>query len=182
MPVTFTIDRHRRLLIARASGVLVDDAGKESDALEASLRRALDREEMTLHYQPCLELATGRVVGMEALLRWQRPELGILEPKDFIALADFTGVMLSVGPWVLETGCRQVREWQRRGSWGLRVMINLSAHELQQPELVVHVEKALDEIRKNRETLYDPLVADVCLALFEVKGYRLEEKAGEFPD
>jgi diguanylate cyclase (GGDEF)-like protein/PAS domain S-box-containing protein len=115
----------------------------ERRALEESLRRALDREEMTLHYQPCLELATGRVVGMEALLRWHRPELGILEPKDFIALADFTGVMLSVGAWVLETGCRQVRAWQRRGSWGLRVMINLSAHELQQPDLVVHVEKAL---------------------------------------
>jgi diguanylate cyclase (GGDEF)-like protein/PAS domain S-box-containing protein len=115
----------------------------ERRALEESLRRALDREEMTLHYQPCLELATGRVVGMEALLRWRRPELGLLEPKDFIALADFTGVMLSVGPWVLETACRQARDWQRRGSRGLRVMINLSAHELQQGELVVHVEKAL---------------------------------------
>jgi diguanylate cyclase (GGDEF)-like protein/PAS domain S-box-containing protein len=115
----------------------------ERRALEESLRRALDRQEMTLHYQPCLELATGRVVGVEALLRWQRPELGLLEPKDFIALADFTGVMLSVGPWVLETACRQAREWQRRGSRGLRVMVNLSAHELQQPELVVHVEKAL---------------------------------------
>jgi diguanylate cyclase (GGDEF)-like protein len=115
----------------------------ERRALEESLRLALDREEMTLHYQPCLELATGRVVGMEALLRWRRPELGLLEPKDFIALADFTGVMLSVGPWVLETACRQARDWQRRGSRRLRVMVNLSAHELQQGDLVVHVEKAL---------------------------------------
>jgi diguanylate cyclase (GGDEF)-like protein/PAS domain S-box-containing protein len=115
----------------------------ERRALEESLRRALDREEMTLHYQPCLELATGRVVGMEALLRWRRPELGLLEPKDFIALADFTGVMLSVGPWVLETACRQARDWQRRGSRGLRVMVNLSAHELQQGDLVVNVERAL---------------------------------------
>jgi diguanylate cyclase (GGDEF)-like protein/PAS domain S-box-containing protein len=115
----------------------------ERRALEESLRRALDRQEMTVHYQPCLELATGRVVGVEALLRWQRPELGLLLPKDFIALADFTGAMLSVGPWVLETACRQAREWQRRGSRGLRVMVNLSAHELQQADLVVHVEKAL---------------------------------------
>ena len=115
----------------------------ERRELEESLRQALDRQEMTLHYQPCLELATGRVVGMEALLRWRRPDLGLLEPKDFIALADFTGVMLSVGPWVLETACRQGREWQRRGSGGLRVMVNLSAHELQQEALVVHVEKAL---------------------------------------
>jgi EAL domain-containing protein (putative c-di-GMP-specific phosphodiesterase class I) len=122
--------------------------------LEDGLRRALDRQEMALHYQPCLELATGRVVGMEALLRWQRPDLGVLEPKDFIALADFTGVMLSVGPWVLETACRQGREWQRRGSAGLRVMVNLSAHELQQESLVVHVEKALAASGLDPDTLH----------------------------
>jgi diguanylate cyclase (GGDEF)-like protein/PAS domain S-box-containing protein len=115
----------------------------ERRSLEDSLRQALDRQELTLHYQPCLELATGRVTGVEALLRWQRPELGVMSPKDFMALADFTGVMLSVGPWVIETACRQAREWQRRGSRGLRLMVNLSARELQQDDLVVHVEKAL---------------------------------------
>jgi len=89
----------------------------ERRALEESLRRALEREEMTLHYQPCLELATGASWhgGSPAMAA---AELGLLEPKDFIALADFTGVMLSVGPWVLETACRQAREWQRRGSRG----------------------------------------------------------------
>jgi len=115
----------------------------ERRSLENSLRAALDRQELTLHYQPSLELATGRVTGVEALLRWRRPELGVISPRDFMALADFTGVMLSVGPWVLETACRQAREWQRRGTRGLRLMVNLSAHELQQDELVVHVEKAL---------------------------------------
>jgi len=115
----------------------------ERRSLEDSLRAALDKQELTLHYQPSLELATGRVTGVEALLRWQRPELGVMSPKDFMALADFTGVMLSVGPWVLETACRQAREWQRRGSRGLRLMVNLSAQELQQDDLVVHVEKAL---------------------------------------
>ena len=119
------------------------EKAQKRQALEEGLRQALERREMTLHYQPCLELATGRVVGMEALLRWQRPELGLLLPKDFIALADFTGVMLTVGPWVLETACRQVREWHRRGSRGLRVMVNLSAPELEHEGLVVHVEKAL---------------------------------------
>jgi diguanylate cyclase (GGDEF)-like protein len=112
-------------------------------ALEESLRQALEKREMTLHYQPCLELATGRVAGLEALLRWQRPELGLVLPKDFIALADFTGVILSVGPWVLETACRQAQEWRRRGNRRLRMMVNLSAYELQQEDLVVHVEKAL---------------------------------------
>ena len=111
--------------------------------LEEALRGALDNEEMTLHYQPCLELATGHVVGVEALLRWDRPELGVVLPKDFIALADFTGAILSVGPWVLESACRQAVEWRRRGSRRLRVMVNLSTYELQQAELVTHVEKAL---------------------------------------
>ncbi len=115
----------------------------ERRSLEDSLRRALDKQELTLHYQPCLQLATGRVTGVEALLRWLRPELGVLSPKDFMALTDFTGVMLSVGPWVLETACQQAREWHKRGSRGLRLMVNLSAHELQQDDLVVHVEKAL---------------------------------------
>jgi diguanylate cyclase (GGDEF)-like protein/PAS domain S-box-containing protein len=115
----------------------------ERRTLEDDLRAALDRQELTLHYQPCLELATGRVVGVEALLRWLRPSLGAMPPKDFMALAEFSGVMLAVGPWVLETACRQARAWQRRGSARLRLMVNLSAHELQQPGFVVHVEKAL---------------------------------------
>jgi diguanylate cyclase (GGDEF)-like protein/PAS domain S-box-containing protein len=115
----------------------------ERRSLEKALRHALDNEEMTLHYQPCLELASGRVVGMEALLRWERPELGVVLPKDFIALADFSGVILSVGPWVLETACQQAVQWRRRGSRGLRIMVNLSTYELQQAELVTHVEKAL---------------------------------------
>ena len=73
----------------------------ERRALEEGLRQALEKREMTLHYQPCLELATGKVVGVEALLRWQRPEVGLVMPKDFIALADFPGVLLAVGSWAL---------------------------------------------------------------------------------
>ena len=84
----------------------------ERRTLEEGLRQALEKGEMTLYYQPCLELATGKVVGVEALLRWQRPELGLAMPKDFIALADFTGVLLAVGSWALEAACQQAREWQ----------------------------------------------------------------------
>jgi diguanylate cyclase (GGDEF)-like protein/PAS domain S-box-containing protein len=115
----------------------------ERGTLERSLRAALENEEMTLHYQPCLELATGRIVGVEALLRWRRPELGLVMPKDFIALADFTGVILSMGPWVLETACAQLRAWHKRGSRNLWMAVNLSSYELQQEDLLSHVEKAL---------------------------------------
>jgi diguanylate cyclase (GGDEF)-like protein/PAS domain S-box-containing protein len=126
----------------------------ERRTLEDGLRQALERREMTLHYQPCLDLATGQVRGVEALLRWERPELGLVMPKDFIALADFTGVILSVGPWVLETACHQAREWQRRGSRHLRMMVNLSAYELQQPDLVTHVENALAASRLDPDSLH----------------------------
>jgi predicted signal transduction protein with EAL and GGDEF domain len=115
----------------------------ERGALERSLRAALEKKEMALHYQPCLELATGRIVGVEALLRWRRPELGLVMPKDFIALADFTGVILSMGPWVLQTACAQLRAWQKRGSRNLWMAVNLSSYELQQEDLLSHVEGAL---------------------------------------
>jgi len=115
----------------------------ERRALETSLRDAVAREEMRLHYQPCLELASGQVVGVEALLRWRRPELGLLLPKDFIALADFTGTMPSLGRWVLETACRQAREWRAGALPALRMMVNLSTYELQQEGLVERVEAAL---------------------------------------
>jgi diguanylate cyclase (GGDEF)-like protein/PAS domain S-box-containing protein len=117
----------------------------ERRALEDNLRQAVERREMTLHYQPCLDLATGRVMGFEALLRWRRPELGLMMPKDFIALADFTGAMLAVGPWVLETACGKAREWGRLASPPPRMMVNLSAYELQQEDLVGHVRRALEE-------------------------------------
>ncbi|HEY7516022.1 MAG TPA: EAL domain-containing protein, partial [Vicinamibacteria bacterium] len=115
----------------------------ERGTLERSLRSALENAEMTLHYQPCLELATGRIVGVEALLRWRRPELGLVMPKDFIALADFTGVILSMGPWVLETACSQLRAWHKRGSRNLWMAVNLSSYELQQDDLPAHVQGAL---------------------------------------
>jgi len=126
----------------------------ERRTLEEGLRKALEKREMTLHYQPCLELATGKVVGVEALLRWQRPEMGLVMPKDFIALADFTGVLLAVGSWALDAACQQAREWQRRGSPKLRMMVNMSAYELQQPDLVVNVEKALAASGLEPDTLH----------------------------
>jgi diguanylate cyclase (GGDEF)-like protein/PAS domain S-box-containing protein len=90
----------------------------ERRAVEEGLRAALERKELLLHYQPCLQLATGRVTGVEALLRWLRPASGVTTPRDFMELADTSGVMLSVGPWVLETACQQAREWQKRGRAG----------------------------------------------------------------
>jgi EAL domain-containing protein (putative c-di-GMP-specific phosphodiesterase class I) len=111
--------------------------------LEQTLRGALAGDQMELYYQPIIHLATGQIVGVESLLRWQHPERGLVFPKDFLSLADFTGLLLALGPWVIEKSCAQAREWHKRGSKGLSVAVNLSANELQQPDLLGHVERAL---------------------------------------
>jgi len=117
----------------------------ERPAMENNLRKALARREFVIHYQPVLELATGRVHGLEALLRWQHPEKGLLSASEFIWLAEVTGLILPIDPWVLRGACAQVKQWQQRGDPLLCAGVNLSARQLQQPDLAVQVRRALEE-------------------------------------
>jgi diguanylate cyclase (GGDEF)-like protein len=114
-------------------------------SLECDLRRALEREEFVVHYQPQVELATGRFVGAEALVRWQHPRLGLVPPSEFIPLAEATGLIVPVGEWVLRTAVRQCSEWQGRGLGPLRVAVNLSPRQFQQHDLVGVVRGSLVE-------------------------------------
>ncbi len=114
-------------------------------ALEASLRHALDREELRVHYQPQLNLKTGRVIGAEALIRWQHPERGMVSPADFIPVAEETGLIVPIGEWVLRKACRQLAEWQRMGLPEVRVGVNLSALQFQRQDLVKIVSDLLTE-------------------------------------
>jgi diguanylate cyclase (GGDEF)-like protein/PAS domain S-box-containing protein len=113
--------------------------------LETGLRRALERNEFVVHYQPQVEIGTGRVISVEALLRWQHPQLGLISPMEFIPLLEETGLINPVGEWVLHQACTQARAWLDTGFHGIRVAINLSAHQLMQHDMVDTVKKALTD-------------------------------------
>jgi diguanylate cyclase (GGDEF)-like protein len=110
----------------------MNDHAHERLALEARLHGAIERDELRLHYQPKIHLPTGRVTGMEALLRWEHPELGLLPPASFISLAEESGLIVPIGEWALHEACRQNREWSEAGFDPLVVAVNLSPRQFQQ--------------------------------------------------
>ncbi len=114
-------------------------------ALERDLRRAVVREEFLLHYQPQVDLTTGRIVGAEALLRWQHPEIGLVPPGRFIPVLEDTVMIVPVGEWVLRTACRQGKAWQESVHGPLRVTANLSARQFGREGLVNTVAGILEE-------------------------------------
>ena len=111
--------------------------------LENSLRRAIEREELRLHYQPLVSLRDGTFVGVEALIRWQHPELGLVSPAEFIPLAEETGLIVQLTHWVLRTACRQMKEWQDAGLELMTVSVNISAQRFSAVNLPVAVSEAL---------------------------------------
>ncbi len=111
--------------------------------LENDLRRAIVQNELVLVYQPIVEMRTERIISLEALLRWQHPDKGLLMPDQFIRLAEETGLIVPIGNWVLHEACRQNREWQRRGLFSVPVAVNVSARQLDS-DLVAAVTEALD--------------------------------------
>jgi len=113
--------------------------------LEADLRKALEQEQMVLHYQPQIDLATGTLIGMEALVRWQHPEKGMIPPNDFIPLAEETGLIVPLGEWVLRTACKQNRTWQAAGLPALKMAVNVSARQFRQVHLTDTIINILKE-------------------------------------
>ena len=119
--------------------------------LTADLRRAIERGEFAVHYQPQLELATGRIAGWEALMRWKHPERGLILPPTFLSIAEETGLITQIGKLVLEEACRQAKEWQGQcptADTPLKVSVNISARQFQRPdELIREVVRVLEETR-----------------------------------
>jgi diguanylate cyclase (GGDEF)-like protein/PAS domain S-box-containing protein len=133
----------------------MNDRALERMAIENGLRLGLARGEFSLHYQPFIEAASGRIVGTEALVRWNHPEKGLLEADAFIPVAEASRLVVPLGEWVLRTACRQLMAWQAAGAGPLRMAVNLSARQFQQQDLPAVVRRILEETQ----------VAPACLEL-----------------
>jgi diguanylate cyclase (GGDEF)-like protein len=109
--------------------------------LENKLRKVLENEELRLYYQPQIDLKTGKMIGMEALLRWQHPELGIVSPDKFVSVAEDMGLIIPIGEWVLRTACQQNQAWREIGLPPMRISVNVSTRQFQQPHLLLETIK-----------------------------------------
>ncbi len=123
----------------------IDHFSRERLALESALRRVLERDELKLHYQPKVDVATGRICGMEALLRWAHPQMGLVPPDQFIPIAEESGLIRPIGTWVLRTACLQIRMWRRQGLPPFPVAVNLSPRQFTDESLVDDIKAALAE-------------------------------------
>lgn len=113
--------------------------------MESKLRRALERQQFLLHYQPRVDLGSGRIIGAEALIRWHVPEQGMIPPGRFIPLAEETGLIVPIGRWVLKTACAQIKAWQRAGLPPIVVSVNVSARQFRHDNIVATVAEVLEE-------------------------------------
>ena len=142
------------------SQAIVFTAGMSAHAvdwleLQTDLRRAIERGELLLHYQPIIDLATGKAIGAEALLRWQHPRRGLLESQAFVPLAEETRLIVPIGEWVLDEACRQAAEWSklRPDCADFLMCVNLSAREFEQPDLVDRITHVLQKAELNPANL-----------------------------
>jgi diguanylate cyclase (GGDEF)-like protein len=152
-------------------------------SLESELRRALDRGEFVLHYQPQFDLSQRRIAGFEALVRWEHPQLGLIPPNDFIPLAEETGLIAPLGEWVLGEACAQAKQWQAAGHRDLRMSVNLSSRQFFQENVLETVTRTLEKTNlapaslelelTESAVMQDPDEATVTLCLLSNMGVRI---------
>jgi diguanylate cyclase (GGDEF)-like protein/PAS domain S-box-containing protein len=143
--------------------------------LENSLRLALGREELFLVYQPQMDIATGRIIGLEALLRWQHPELGLVPPDRFIRIAENSGLIVPIGEWVLRTACSQARKWQDEGLLAVPVAVNVSAVQFRQEGFRELIQRVLHETGLAPQYLELELTESLLLSNADVTSSVLQE-------
>lgn len=134
------------------SSKLAELAAQKMD-IEKWLRRALEKNELKINYQPQIDLETNEIIGVEALLRWHHPEKGIIAPADFIPLAEETGLIVPIGMWVLKEVCLQNKKWQEEGIKPIPIAVNISVRQIQDEEFIESVTRILDEVGLNPNLL-----------------------------
>jgi diguanylate cyclase (GGDEF)-like protein/PAS domain S-box-containing protein len=158
----------------------MQDASIERLSLGVDMRGAVERDEFILHYQPIVALPEGTVVAMEALIRWNHPERGLISPADFIPIAEKTGLMVPIGEFVVREACRQARAWQvaRTGQAPISVSVNLSGVQLQHPGLIAAVSLALEDSNLPPELLTLEITESVVARETEATARRLRQLKG----
>jgi EAL domain-containing protein (putative c-di-GMP-specific phosphodiesterase class I) len=141
----------------------LDERSLDRLNLEIDLRKAVERGEIIVYYQPIVALETGRMIGMEALMRWKHPERGLISPVDFIPLAEETGLIIPIGNWILFEACRQNREWELQGHSPLCVSVNISVKQFQHPQFVHMVQQALYKTGLNPKLLCLEITENVAM-------------------
>ena len=121
--------------------------------MEVYLRKALERDELFLTYQPQIDIQSGEIVGAEALIRWQSPELGLVMPDQFIKMAEDTGLIIPIGEWVIRTACEAARDWEKELGLRLRISVNVSQRQFASSDLITQVSKILRETTLASELL-----------------------------
>ncbi len=135
----------------------------EEIALTNDLYYAIERNEMKLHYQPQVRGATGEIIGVETLLRWEHPEYGFVPPFKFIEIAEKTRLILPIGYWVLKTACKQWIEWQEKGFKPIKIAVNFSGHQLNHPDIIQQIEEILEETMMPPEYLEIEITESVSM-------------------
>ena len=137
-------------------------------SIESRLRTAVRDQQLLLAYQPQINLLTGRTIGVEALVRWNDPERGVMEPAAFIPIAEESRLIVPLGEWVLRTACRQIKEWQEGGAGPVRMAVNLSARQFQQHDLVQMVRSAAEDVSLDPSCLELEITETTAMANAEV--------------
>jgi len=145
---------------------------------ESMLREASAKEQFVLHYQPQVSLDTGKIVGVEALARWQHPEKGIISPGDFIALAEQLGLIAELGHWAIKTACEQIAEWHRDGLPYIQVGVNISPAYFQHPSLLDSIQELLEKTQVPAEYLQLEITENGLQAVSHIETFNHLRKIG----
>ena len=153
----------------------IGERAKQKMQLEAQLHRAVEHRQLVIHYQPRVSLHDGRVLGLEALVRWQHPQLGIVPPNDFIPLAEQTGLINNISKWLIQTACLQIKHWREIGYESASVSINLSPVEFRNPDLADQIITIVREVGVPAEALEFEITESVVMHSVDATAAILEK-------